>query len=167
MDTDLLLTFRLNCIYICQELNLINQNDEKEDLLLPKLREKISSHIAFADENNINLIRLAEKHGVNILWCPKYHCELNPIEGLWCHSKYFVRRNNDQEFNKLNNLICASFENFQAENVNIKLWGRFWHALEMYNNNASYEEVLNTHFGAKQSSKVVSHKKNKDFNNNL
>ena len=43
-------------IDICQELNLINENDEREDLLLPKLREKISSHIAFADENNINLI---------------------------------------------------------------------------------------------------------------
>ena len=92
---------------------------------------------------------------------------MNPIEGLWCHSKHYVRKNNDQDYSKLNNLICESFENFKIKNVNIQLWNRFWRAIEMYDNDATYEDVLTSLFGAKQSATIVSHKKNINFNKNL
>jgi hypothetical protein len=76
------------------------------------------------------------------------NCELNPIEGLWCHSKHYVRKNNDQDYSKLNNLICESFENFKIKNVNIQLWNRFWRAIEMYegilNKNKLVCKYLNT-----------------------
>ena len=26
-----------------------------------------------------------------MIWIPKFHCELNPIEMVWCHSKKHVR----------------------------------------------------------------------------
>jgi len=154
-------------IEICKDLKLIDENSEKNELFLLKLREKLSGHTAFEDESNIQLINLANKFGIKISWNPKYHCELNPIEGLWCHSKHYVRKNNDQDYSKLNNLICESFENFKIKNVNIQLWNRFWRAIEMYDNNASYEDVLTSLFGAKQSATIVSHKKNINFNKNL
>ncbi len=37
----------------------------------------------------------------------------------------------------------------------------------MYYNGATYQQVLQAHFGAKSSSTVVSHKKNKNFNSLL
>ena len=55
------------------------------------------SHPAF-EEKNTNLEKLASKYNVNIVWCPKYHCELNPIEGVWCDTKRYVRSNNEQDY---------------------------------------------------------------------
>lgn len=37
-------------------------------------------------------------------------------------------------------------------------------SIEMYEKNASYQDVLQTLFGAKSSAYVASHKKNSDFN---
>ncbi len=37
----------------------------------------------------------------------------------------------------------------------------------MYDNDATYEDVLTSFFGAKQSATIVSHKKNINFNKNL
>jgi hypothetical protein len=90
---------------------------------------------------------------------------LNPIEGgVWCDSKWFVRKNNDQDFRKLNKLIIESLNQYEEKNLNIKLWNRFWQAIRMYNEGSTYEQVLKTLFGAKSSSKVLTHKKNKNFN---
>jgi hypothetical protein len=55
-----------------------------------------------------------------------------PIEGVWCERKRFVRKYNDQDFSKLHGLIEESIESFQEKNLNIKLWKRFWKAVEMY-----------------------------------
>ena len=33
----------------------------------------------------IKLYKLAEKYGVKIIFCPKFHCKLNPTDGLWCN----------------------------------------------------------------------------------
>lgn len=47
---------------------------------LSDLRKMLSTHQAFAS-NNTNLDRIAQNFNAKIIWCPKYHCELNPIEG--------------------------------------------------------------------------------------
>jgi hypothetical protein len=88
----------------------------------------------------------------------KFHCELNPIEGVWCYLKYYVRKHDDQDFYKFFGLIDKSIEVYQEKNLNIKLWNRFWRALEMYSNGKSCQEVQQTLFGAK-SDVTVSHKK--------
>jgi hypothetical protein len=44
----------------------------------------------------------------NVSYCPKYHCELNAIEGLWCNQKAFVRSSTDQSFEKMIKLISDS-----------------------------------------------------------
>lgn len=147
---------------IAKELNLISQNTMSRDIKLEELRKIVSEHKAF--ENWTKLEKLAEDYDVKIVWCPKFHCELNPIEGLWCDSKRFVRKYNDQSFDKLNILIIESFEKFKRSGINVKLWNRFWECVKMYNEGATYKDVLQTLFGAKQSDRVLNHKRNGDFN---
>ncbi len=74
---------------IAKEMNIIDFNTQSRNIKLIELREKASLHPAFSSVTKLE--KLAKKHGVKIIWCPKYHCELNPIEGLWCYSKRFVR----------------------------------------------------------------------------
>ena len=55
-------------------------------------------------------------------------------------------------------------DQFERKNLNIKLWYRFWQAVEMYEGKATYQQVLQELFGAKSNAEVSNHKKNKDFN---
>ena len=93
------------------------------------------------------------------MWCPKYYCELNTIEDFWCDLKWFVRKYNDQDFCKLNDLIIGAMKHYQEKGLNQKLWLRFWLAIEMYNTSASYQEVLQNLFGAKSIATVQTHLK--------
>lgn len=63
-----------------------------------------------------------------------------------------------------NDLINEAIIEYENKKLNIKLWNRQWKAIEMYEKNASYQDVLQTLFGAKSSAYVASHKKNSDFN---
>ncbi len=72
-----------------------------------------------------------------------------------------MRENNDQNFNKLDDLILEAISKYKTSDLNIKLWFRFWRALEMYANGLSYQEVLQELFGAESSTKIQNHKKNK------
>jgi hypothetical protein len=60
--------------------------------LLDRLREIVSQHPAF--EVTSKLEQLAIEYAALIIWCPKYHCEFNPIEGFWCYLKFYVWRKN-------------------------------------------------------------------------
>ena len=63
---------------------------------------------------------LASKYNVKIIYCPKYHCELNAIEGLWCNQKVFVRSRTDQSFEKMIKLIADSRIHFVERNMALK-----------------------------------------------
>ena len=119
-------------------------------------------HPAFS-ENNTRLESLAQRYKINIIWCPKFHCELNPIEGVWCALKRYVRKHNEQDYSKLLTLILEAIADYENKKLNIKLWKRFWSCIEMYKNGAKYSEVLIELFGAK-SLETSTHKKNKNFN---
>ena len=90
---------------------------------------------------------------------PKFHCELNPIEGVWCHQKGFVRKYSDQTFNKMLQLIPASKENFAEKNVSIKLFRRFWKVMSAYEQGQSYGTVLQLFFSNHCSQAVFSHRR--------
>ena len=70
------------------ELNL-NLNNLK----LPELRKELSKHPAFSNQTKLEI--LAKKYNVKILFCPKYHCIINAIEGFWCSLKQYIRKNPD------------------------------------------------------------------------
>lgn len=147
---------------IIKELGLIDESEIDKNYKLPRLRAILETHPAFSD--NIRLEQAAKLYKIKIIWNPKYHCELNPIEGYWCDLKYFVRKYNTQDYNKLNNLIIEASEQYENKKLGIKLWNRFWKAIEMYENKSTYQHVLQTLFGAKSSSSCISHKKMDDFN---
>jgi len=147
---------------LAKETGMIGKDENPS---LAELREIFSNHQAFDVETKLE--RLAAKYNIKIIWCPKFHCELNPIEGLWCYSKHYVRLENSQDFSGLLSLIEKSFQEYEESILHVKLWNRFWEALSMYSSGASYADVLHKLFGAKSSETVIHHKKNKDFNNNL
>ncbi len=51
---------------------------------------------------------LAVKYKIKIIYSPKYHCELNATESLWCSQKAFVRSRTDQSFDRMIKLISES-----------------------------------------------------------
>ncbi len=102
---------------------------------------------------------MAKQYNVNIIHVPKFHCELNPIEGLWCNMKRFVRERNDQRYNTLTSLIEPSREHFTEIQLYKKLFRRFWDACEAYSNGKSYNDVLKLYFGSSCKAEVVSHRR--------
>ena len=96
---------------------------------------------------------------MKILFIPKFHSELNPIEGLWCHEKAFVRKYSDQTFNTLLYLIPQAKENFTDKNIAVKLFRRFWKAISAYHQGQSYADVLKLFYSNLCSGTIVSHTK--------
>lgn len=140
---------------LAKELNLIDQASQSKDYTVPQLRSIFSTHPAFKDVSKLEL--LGDQYGVLILYCPKYHCELNPIEGLWCFMKNYVRKRTDQTFDKMSLLINQSVIDFEQKKTNMRLWNRFWRAIEMYHVGSSYQEVLSSLFGPKVKDKAQDH----------
>ena len=108
--------------------------------------------------------KLAKEFGHGIVWPPKFTCEVNPIEGLRCDTKKYVRKCNEQDIRKLFGLIEKALDEYEGKKLNITLWYRFWRTLEMYNDGCSCEEVLTTLFGAKTSATVIQYRNTKNFN---
>ena len=50
----------------------------------------LEKHSDFANEKSM-IEKLLESRGHTCLFLPKFHCELNPIERVWCHAKRIKR----------------------------------------------------------------------------
>ena len=84
---------------------------------LNDLKALLVIHPAFSVSSKLE--ELGKKYGVKIIFLPKFHCELNPMEGVWCHNKQYVRRRTDQKFEKMKNLIKESREDFRNNVLNV------------------------------------------------
>ena len=73
------------------------------NLKLPQLKNELKKHPAFSGITKLEL--LARKYGVKIIFCPKYHCEFSPTEGLWCCQKQYNRKYNDLTHSTMMKLI--------------------------------------------------------------
>ena len=113
------------------------------------------------------LEQLAGKYGITIKFCPKFHCELNCIEGLWCSQKMYVRRNTDQTYNTMLKLIVESRENFRDKEIYLKLLRRFWKCLLAYKDGQSYAQVMKMFFSVKCEGMVKSHTRISNSNLNV
>jgi len=137
---------------MCDELGLLPENAEPKDYSLSRLRELISTHPAFNERSNLGI--LGEKYGVSVKFSPKYHCEINPIESLWCFIKQYVRKHTDQTYGNLVLLIDKALENFKSSDINGKLWSRFWQAINMYDQNILYSEIIKNLYGNRTAENV-------------
>ena len=131
---------------------LIPLDSNKNEYNRPQLRRIASTHRAFSERSSLEI--LAEKYKIIIKLVPKFHCELNPIEGLWCFLKMFVRKRTDQTFSMMKELIFEAYKYFKDKHVNMKLWRRVWQALNMYQDPAlSYKDVITLLYGARRAEK--------------
>ncbi|CAF5016143.1 unnamed protein product, partial [Rotaria sp. Silwood1] len=119
-------------LYLAKELQI----QVPSKIRLEDLRVLLSDHPAFKTVSRLE--QLAAKYGVTIKFCPKFHCELNCIEGLWCSQKMYVRRKTDQTYTTMLKLIVESRENFRDKEIHLKLFRRFWKCLLAYKDGQSY-----------------------------
>ena len=119
---------------------------------LDELKAILIKHPAFSSTTKLEA--LGQKYGVKIIFCPKFHCELNPIEGRWCLEKGYVRKHSDQTFFKMLHLIKEARNYFEENQFYKKLINRFWNCLFAYKAGATYGEVLKTYFGNKNKKKL-------------
>ena len=138
--------------HIASELGILTL---EENILCNDLKKLLAVHPAFFSESKLEC--LAKTYGVKITFCPKYHCEMNPIEGLWCNSKRYVRSRTNQTHAKMCSLISESREHFIDINLYIKLIRRFWRVLSAYKNGNSYQEVISTYFSWKSKGNNKNH----------
>ncbi|CAF1533427.1 unnamed protein product [Didymodactylos carnosus] len=131
---------------------------------LDEIREILSKYRAF--QNVTKLEMLAIKYTVKIICCPKYHCELNAIEGLWCNEKAFVRSRTDQSFEKMIKLISDSRTHFVGGKIALKLFRRFWRSIEAYSQGQTYTDVLKQFFSQLCKTSVQSHRRISNTNIN-
>ncbi len=132
---------------ICKELGLIPKKATSAAHTLPRLQELALNHPAF--ESKTFLSELASKYSVNIIYLPKFHCELSPIEGVWAHQKQHIRKNTDQSFDSLRKLLVESRNNLRDHVLIPKLWRRFWRTIDAYRNGNSFVSILTEFFGVK------------------
>ena len=96
---------------------------------------------------------------MKIVFSPKYHCETNPIEGYWCHSKQYIRKHTDQSFRRLITLMPEAKVNFIEKHIHFKLFRRFWRTIKAYDQGRDYLEVLTMFFSGLCNDKIISHRK--------
>ena len=100
---------------------------------------------------------LASKYNVKIIYCPKYHCELDAIESLWCNQKAFVRSLSDQSTEKVIKLIADSCMHCVERNIALKLFRRFSCSIKAYSQGQTYADVLKPFFSQLCKTSVQSH----------
>jgi hypothetical protein len=74
---------------------------------------------------------------------------------------------NDISANDGCNKVDISIHKCIESGINVKLWNRFWEAIAMNDSGATYEQVLQSLFGAKSESNIKNHKNIKNFKTNL
>ena len=140
-------------LILARELQL----EVDDRIKLGDLHRIYSRHVAF--KNISRLEKLAAKYNMKIIFNPKHHCEMNPIEGLWCSMKRFIRQKNDQTFSTMLRLIPASREYFFNKNLHYKLFRRFWRTLDASDQGKTYAEILRMFFSGLCKYETASHRK--------
>ena len=116
------------------------------------------SDVSSGFDERSNLEILGKEYGIKVMFLPKFHCELNPIESVWCYIKQYVRKYTDQTFDMMITLIGEAKDEFKNSNLNAKLWRRFWQAIHMYNSRLPYADVIKLLYGSR-TAECKSHRK--------
>ncbi len=74
-----------------------------------KMREVLGEMSDFKYEKT-KVEKLVSSRGHRAMFVPKFHCELNPIESCWCHSKRYTRSHCNYTFPGLQATINQSLD---------------------------------------------------------
>ncbi|CAM4786006.1 unnamed protein product [Rotaria magnacalcarata] len=124
---------------------------------LNDLKLLLSQHAAFKSVSKLE--NVATEYNIKVIFTPKYHCETNPIEGYWCHSKQYIRKHTDQSFQILTTLMPEAKANFIQKHVHLKLFRRFWRTTKAYDQEKDYLEVQRMFFSGLCNDQIISHRK--------
>ena len=86
------------------------------ELNADKVREILSKHKDFMEQKTI-LEEKVEQRGHICLFFPKFHCELNPIECNWCHSKKEARKYANGSIVRLRQIVPSALDSVSIELV--------------------------------------------------
>ena len=76
----------------------------------------LEKHSDFANEKSM-IEKLLESRGHTCLFLPKFHCELNPIERVWCHAKRITREKCQYNIVALRKNIDVAFETVTVDMI--------------------------------------------------
>jgi transposase len=95
-------------------------------------------------EQKGQLCELLEAQGEVVLFLPKFHCELNPIEHYWCQAKWYCRENCAFTFDGLRSMVPQSLASVKDSTI-LGFWNRIYRAIDTYQEGIAYgtEEFKN------------------------
>lgn len=78
-----------------------------------------------------------EACGQVVLFLPKFHCELNPIESYWCQAKWYCRENCDYTFSGLRDTVPNSLASVKNSSI-LGYWDKAYRIIDAYLSGATY-----------------------------
>jgi len=75
----------------------------------------------------IKVEELILSRGHRVIFIPKFHCEINPIEHVWCSAKQFTRAHCDYTFQGLQATI-----NEALDSVNVDMIKKYFRKIREY-----------------------------------
>ena len=86
------------------------------DMTKKEMMDILGKHEDFKNEKS-KIERLLQALGHRVLFLPKFHPELNPIERVWGKAKVYVKDKCDYTFNGLRNVIIPAFNSASTDDI--------------------------------------------------
>ncbi len=80
------------------------------------LRSALKTHPDFKEQKTL-LEEFVEGRGHLCLYYPKFHCELSPIERVWCHSKKHTRAYANGFIVRLRKIVPEGLDSVSTETI--------------------------------------------------
>ena len=97
-----------------------------------------------------------ESRGHFCYFFPKYHCELNPIERVWCHSKKYTRQYANGTITRLRKIVTECLDTVTPEMIS-----------KFFNTCRTYEKVYREGKSVKEVDQFVKQYKSHRRINNI
>ena len=70
-----------------------------------------------------------ESRGQVVLFLPKFHCELNPIEPYWCQAKWYCRENCEYTFDSLRTTVPEALASVRNSSI-LGFWNKVYRVID-------------------------------------
>ena len=72
-----------------------------------------------------------EARGQVVIFLPKFHCELNPIESYWCQAKWYCRENCNYTFKGLRDTVPMALASVKNSTI-LGFWKKVLRTIDAY-----------------------------------